>query len=64
MPYQFRRATLEDALTLCHHRRRMFEDMGHRDPELLDQLRSDFVNVDLFEACHFYAALISSPLDL
>ncbi|HQR06414.1 MAG TPA: GNAT family N-acetyltransferase [Gemmatales bacterium] len=42
MPYQFRCATIADVPTLCHHRRRMFEDMGHRDPELLDPMAERF----------------------
>jgi len=42
MPYQFRSATIADIPTLCHHRRRMFEDMGHRDPELLDPMAERF----------------------
>lgn len=42
MPYQLRSATIADIPTLSHHRRRMFEDMGHRDPELLDPMAERF----------------------
>lgn len=42
MPYHFRPATLDDVTTLCHHRRRMFEDMGHQDSALLDKMTEQF----------------------
>ena len=42
MPYQFRTATLADVPILCLHRRRMFEDMGHRDPQLLSRMAELF----------------------
>lgn len=42
MPYQFRTATLADVPFLCLHRRRMFEDMGHRDSELLLSMSDRF----------------------
>lgn len=40
MPADFsiRRATIEDAEEILHHRRAMFEDMGHTDTALLDRI--------------------------
>ena len=44
MPYLFRSATLADVPVLCLHRRQMFEDMGHRDSELLQPMAQRFGN--------------------
>ncbi len=42
MPYQLRSATLDDVPILCLHRRQMFEDMGHRDSQLLGPMAERF----------------------
>jgi GNAT superfamily N-acetyltransferase len=42
MSYQFRSATVADVPVLCRHRRMMFEDMGHRDPAILDPMTQQF----------------------
>jgi len=34
--YRIRPATRRDLAVVLHHRRRMFEDMGHTDPQALD----------------------------
>ena len=34
--YNIRQATIDDLDTILHHRRRMFEDMGHTDTQALD----------------------------
>ena len=38
MKFQIREATLADLPYLIHHRRAMFEDMGHRDSAELDRV--------------------------
>ena len=38
MQIRIREADLNDVCHLVHHRRAMFEDMGHRDPVLLDRV--------------------------
>jgi GNAT superfamily N-acetyltransferase len=38
MQFQIRSADLHDLHHLVHHRRAMFEDMGHRDPAALDRV--------------------------
>jgi GNAT superfamily N-acetyltransferase len=38
MQFQIRSANLHDLRQLVHHRRAMFEDMGHRDPGVLDRV--------------------------
>ncbi len=38
MEFQIREATIADFLQLIHHRRAMFEDMGHRDTPALDRV--------------------------
>lgn len=38
MEFQIREARLDDLPHLVHHRRAMFEDMGHRDPVALDRV--------------------------
>ena len=38
MQFHIRSATLHDLQHLVHHRRAMFEDMGHRDPAVLHQV--------------------------
>jgi GNAT superfamily N-acetyltransferase len=38
MQFHIRSANLHDLHHLVHHRRAMFEDMGHRDPAVLDRV--------------------------
>jgi GNAT superfamily N-acetyltransferase len=38
MEIPIREARLDDLPHLVHHRRAMFEDMGHRDPAILDRV--------------------------
>lgn len=38
MQFHIREADLNDVNHLVHHRRAMFEDMGHRDPAVLHQI--------------------------
>lgn len=38
MPFHIRLANLDDLKHLVHHRRAMFEDMGHTDPAALRQV--------------------------
>jgi hypothetical protein len=37
-----RRATLDDAPVIVHHRRAMFTDMGHTDPAALAAMEASF----------------------
>ncbi|HET7106814.1 MAG TPA: GNAT family N-acetyltransferase [Candidatus Acidoferrum sp.] len=50
MQFHIREADLNDLHHLVHHRRAMFEDMGHCDPALLDR-------VDQASQAYFTAAL-------
>ncbi len=38
MQFHIRKATLNDLHHLVHHRRAMFEEMGHRDPVMLNRV--------------------------
>jgi GNAT superfamily N-acetyltransferase len=38
MQFHIRKAVLDDLDHLVHHRRAMFEDMGHRDPAVLNHV--------------------------
>lgn len=63
MNYQIRSATLNDVSVLCVHRRRMFEDMGHNDTQLLSTMMDRFaewVTVRL-QTEHYFAWLAESP---
>lgn len=40
--FSIRRATINDASTIVHHRRAMFEDMGERDSAKLDAMSASF----------------------
>jgi len=38
MEINIRKASLDDLMHLVHHRRAMFEEMGYREPAVLDQV--------------------------
>lgn len=42
--FRIRRATPEDAAIIAAHRRLMFMDLGHRDPEKLDAMERQFTD--------------------